>query len=376
MSELTMAAGEIVSMGQYTIVDYNDAVTLTGFVGANKPTTQQFNPDNGSYAPSWATDPYMVLTPSLFIMGKASDIITNAAIQSIKWYDADAPTVELVTGGSYVIPAFASGSNRPLTINTNILIGAITSKDFICEIVYKDPTSLLNLTYKNSITLSKVTNGGGLVNAVVTTPGGYIFKNDTSATLTAEAALWRGGLTDTSLVEYRWYIDKPGATTDGIGGAGWEYITTGNLYGITGFATNSATLTIPSSAVLNIKSFKVVIKDTDAASVTKNQYFHAPFLFVDQTDPIQIYFDSSAGSVFKNGVGSTNLKAVLFRNGVIIDVAGTVYTYKWSKKDKNGTLDTSWGTSGYKTTAANVLPIDNTEVDAKATFNVEILTKS
>lgn len=376
MSELTMAAGEIVSMGQYTIVDYNDAVTLTGFIGSNKPTVQQFNPDNGSYTPTWVGGSFMVLTPSLFLMGTSSDIIASAAIQSIKWYDGAAPSTELVTGGSYVIPAFASGSNRPLTINANILVGATVSKVFICEIVYKDPTSLLDLVYKTSITLSKVTNGGGLVNAVVTTPGGYVFKNDTSATLTAEAALWRGGLTDTTLVEYRWYIDKVGAVTDGIGGAGWEYITTGNVYGITGFATNSAVLTIPSTAVLNIKSFKVVIKDTDAASVTLNQYFHAPFLLLDQTDPIQIFFDSSAGSVFKNGVGSTNLKAILFRNGVVIDNAGTIYTYKWAKKDKNGVLDTTWGNSGYKTTAANILPIDNTEVDAKATFNVEILTKS
>lgn len=34
------------AQGQFTIVDYNDALTLTGYIGSNLAKTQMFNPDN------------------------------------------------------------------------------------------------------------------------------------------------------------------------------------------------------------------------------------------------------------------------------------------------------------------------------------------
>ena len=39
------------AQGQITIVDYNDALTLTGFINSNHPKTQIENPDNGSFTP-------------------------------------------------------------------------------------------------------------------------------------------------------------------------------------------------------------------------------------------------------------------------------------------------------------------------------------
>ena len=36
------------AQGQFTIIDYNDALTLTGYIGSNHPKTQMYNPDNGS----------------------------------------------------------------------------------------------------------------------------------------------------------------------------------------------------------------------------------------------------------------------------------------------------------------------------------------
>lgn len=61
--------------------------------------------------------------------------------------------------------------------------------------------------------------------------------------------------------------------------------------------------------------------------------------------------ESTAGNTFKNSSGSTSLKARLYRKGEELDTAGTGYTYKWSKRDKNGVLDANFGGTGnqYKT---------------------------
>ncbi len=33
------------AQGQFTIIDYNDALTLTGYIGSNLAKTQMYNPD-------------------------------------------------------------------------------------------------------------------------------------------------------------------------------------------------------------------------------------------------------------------------------------------------------------------------------------------
>ena len=116
--------------------------------------------------------------------------------------------------------------------------------------------------------------------------------------------------------------------------------------------------------------FKCSIKDVDPASNTYNQTFEDSVVFIDQSDPIQVTVDSSAGNVFKNGEGSTTLTARLFRAGAEIDTAGTKYTYKWYKRDAGGDpIDFSDG-SANKT--GKTMTVGSAEVDVKATFTVEV----
>jgi len=359
-----------IATGQITIIDYNDALSLTGFIGTNASTTQIYNPDNGSYAPNWANTPYMVLTPSLFIMGTATDIIANNAIQSIKWFDSIAPTVELLANATYGLSAFTAGQNRPLTIKSNVLTGSVLSKDYIVEIVYRDPSTQLNLTYKTSVALARITNGGGITSSVVTSPLGNIFKNGGAGTLTAKSDLWRGSAIDTTSVTYSWFKQDPAQATDVGGGIGWRKLDATTNYGTTGYATN--TLSIPSTAVANLEVFKCVIKDTDTLSNTYNQNFEGTIVFIDQTDPIQVSVTSSGGDVFKNGVGSSTLTCKVFQAGAEIDVAGTKYTYKWYKYDKNGAIDVNFGGAGVNFKAGKTLAVGDVDVDTKATFSVDI----
>lgn len=357
----------VVSTGQFTIIDYYDAVSLTGFISANHALTQVFNPDNNTYSPNYASNP-LVLTPSLFKSGSGADIIATAAVKSIKWFDGN---TEITDGTTYGLPAFASGSNRPLTVKANVMTGSTTSKTYTVEVTYTDPSTQLDLLYKTSITISRVSNSAGVTVPVVMAPTGNIFKNGVG-TLTAKAELWRGGAIDSTSLTYQWYKMDSSVTTDQGGGVGWlKLSSTVTGGGTTGWT--SATLTVPASAVLGTATFKVGIKDTDTASPTHNQTFWGTISFVDQTDPVQVVVESTAGNVFKQGVGATVLTARLFQNGDEVDTAGTKYTYRWYKRNKDGTLVTGFGGTGVNYKTGKTLNVGTADVETKATFVVEVL---
>jgi hypothetical protein len=108
-----------------------------------------------------------------------------------------------------------------------------------------------------------------------------------------------------------------------------------------------------------------VATDSDSTSSTYNSTFADVATFIDNSDPIQIVITSTGGDVFKNGQGSTVLTAVVYQAGAEIDADGKG-TYTWTKYNKDGAVDTSWGTSGSKT--GKTLSVSNTDVDTKATF--------
>jgi len=147
-------------------------------------------------------------------------------------------------------------------------------------------------------------------------------------------------------------------------GVGWRKLanTTGKYSGAT-----TATITIYAAAVESYGVFRCCAKDTDTASATYNSKFYDVCTFIDNSDPLQVVITSTGGDVFKNGEGSTVLTAVCYQAGVEVDAAGSG-TYTWTKYDKNGNIDTTWGTSGSKT--GKTLSVANTDVDTKATFMV------
>lgn len=355
--------------GQITIIDYNDALSLSGFIGANKQKTQMFNPDNNSHNPDWTVSPWMVLTPSLFKLGNGNNIITDAVekvnIKSLNWYDVTNGTETLITASStYAIEATG---NRTLTIKTNILAG-LPGKEIMCKIVYTDPSTLLDLIYKVSISLSRVVNGGGITDAIVWAPNGNVFKNNAIATLPLKAELWRGSVIDITSVTYQWYKQDVTVVTDQGGGIGWFKLTNANGY--VGVTTD--TLTVPVGGVNSYASYKCIIKDTDAASNTYNQSFVDVISVIDNTDPYQVVVTSSGGDVFKNGVGSTTLTAKVYQGGLEVDSTGTTFTYKWYKYDKDGVLVTAWGGEGINFKTGKTLAVGDADVDVKATFMIEI----
>lgn len=353
-----------ISTGQITIVDYNDALTLTGYITSSQPKTQQYNPDNGTYSPSWA-DVNCVLTPSLFKLGSASDIIADAAVTSVKWYEVNAGVASLIsTDSNYTV---GTSGAKPLTIKTNVLSDSVAGKDYTCEISYRDASTGLDLIHKISISFNKVINGGGIADAVCWCPKGNVFKNGAVASLTVHCDLWRGSLVDTKMVSYAWFLQDSSIVADQGGGVGWKKLSDAAGM-VTGTATNE--ITVFPNQVLTYGVFKCKITDTDADSNTYNTSYYDTATIADQSDPFQVSVLSTGGETFKNGVGSSTLTAKLFQAGAEVDAAGTKYSYTWKIYDKDGTLSTFNG--GASTKAGKSITVGDLDVNVKATFVVTV----
>lgn len=244
--------------------------------------------------------------------------------------------------------------------------------DYRCVITYKDESTGLSLTHPLTISFSRVVNGSGIVDLLVTTPNGNVFKNEEVASLIAKAELWRGSTVDTTKVSYKWAVmDASVTATSSTGydadfGIGWRKLSdTADKY--TGTATN--TLTVYAAAVDSYAVFKCCAQDTDSASASYNTKFFDVATFIDNSDPLQIIVTSTGGDVFKNGQGTTVLTAVCYQAGSEVDAAGNG-SYTWTKYNKNGVVDTSWGTNGSKT--GKTLSVSSADVDTKATFMVVV----
>lgn len=79
---------------------------------------------------------------------------------------------------------------------------------------------------------------------------------------------------------------------------------------------------------------------------------------------------SSAGNVFKNGVGSTELEAKTFLAGNEVDADGSKYEYRWYKYDKEGHLDPDFHE------VRKEITINASAIDEKASYMVEIVSNA
>ena len=354
------------AQGQFTIIDYNDALTLTGYIGSNLAKTQMYNPDNDTYSPNWSST-NVVLTPSLYVIGTTTDQITSSSVTSVKWYIGSSTTA-ITSSGNY---ALSGTKSHILTIKGNVMAG-LPGIDYRCVVTYKDSSTGLSITHPLTISFSRVVNGSGITDLLVTTPTGNVFKNNEVATLTAKAELWRGSTVDITNVTYKWAIMDSTVTSTGASGydadfgTGWRKLsdTTGMYTG-----TTTSTITIYAAAVDSYAVFRCVATDSDSSSNTYNSKFTDVATFIDNSDPIQVVITSTGGDVFKNGQGSTVLTAVVYQAGTEIDSEGKG-TYTWTKYNKDGAIDTSWGTSGSK--SGKTLSVSNTDVSTKATFMVTV----
>ena len=342
---------QAIARGQITIVDLNDGKSINLFLSSNRPATQIFNKENSSYSPSYVSSPYLVISPEIYVSGATGNQVAQLA---------GAPTWKI--NGSADLTAFSAtaGTVSPyeLTIKKNLT--DITQLVIECTVTYVDPETSARTIAKATHTITKVENTGQQIRAVCYAPNGSVFKNGLTGSLTAHCDLWRGSTIDDSKVTYTWYRLENGT---------WTKLIASNTYGITGCTTNE--ITIPASAVLNIDSFKCVVKDTDTASGTYNSEVSDIITFADMTDPYMVEIQAPQGTTLTSGMTSTVLTVNLWQNGAQLDNSFfTDATVTWRKYNKLGVQDTSWGTNGKKT--GRSLTVTRDEISVAATFIVEI----
>lgn len=159
--------------------------------------------------------------------------------------------------------------------------------------------------------------GANAVNLVVWAPDGSVILNDTN-TLSVQADLYNGSTLLTSGVTYKWYNQETNGT--------WTLLT-GTPTGLTNVTTKK--MTVAPTAFENVETYKCV------ASYGGKDY-EGTVTLQDKTDVFQV--EMQGVSTFRNGEGSTTVRARLYQNGVIVDDVGPTYEYiyTWFLKDPAG----------------------------------------
>lgn len=351
----------IVASGEISIISLNDARQLVSFIGASSSKTVIYTPDDDVYVPNYGVV-NQVLSPQLFVAGMSQNIINQS--DSIKWFYQENSFGELneITENNSV---YEINSDHELLIKSNILSENRTV-NFICEIMYEDDGILFPA--KAEIELVKVTNGQkgadgeqgeSAVFASIWTPNGNIIKNG-EGTIDANIRLFEGSSIVTPSL-FKWYIQDPTSTVnnggDIDGGNGWRRLTSSYNASVTGY--NTDTITVPSDAIISIESFKSVVE-------YQNKKYQDTIALMDITDPHTISIVGS--NIFKNGRGSSQFTARVYRNGEEIDINGNNLHYKWYMYDENDEVVIGFYKEG------KVISVNANEINTTANLICEVIT--
>ena len=344
----------------FTIMDYTDGVSLITGIDSNLPLTSLYDPSNQKLNPSWATN-QLTLTPKVMVAGDSTDQVKNMTDR--KWYrriNIEENWTEVVSGSNGETINSTSGI---LTVNQDKLKDSNNQVQYKFTGSYFDTVLKLTFPVEIIVTFVRVSNGTSFVICRAYAENGNQFKNEEPSELTVKAELIRGTSSDTSDVSYKWQSYDTSSKK-------WMDCTTEGY--------NTAVFKVTPSMVTSFAMYRCIITDTDANSNTANQSFTSEGIaFYDVTDPYQAVILSTAGSYFKNGVGSTILYCQVYQNGKEIDKTGTDLTYTWSQTDEKGDTVSSFSPTAVEygdivTTKKKAIKISDTDVTVKATFFCEV----
>ena len=379
----------LVSTGQLTIVDNNDARSITAFIAASGSAHQVYTKDEStiSYTPDFVSA-NLTLTPKISIGG-----MTEAQA----WACLTSKQFSLSAGGSALLTATAvagfvnasdvtvaapftvtHAANGTATPSTLVVKANLTAATAVAALYFDadftDPITGLVTHIVCSFTLSTVKTGTNAVFITLRGNNAIQQASTTTKNVTAVAAdLTRSSGVDTSGLTYKWYEAATGTQiSTSLSGYATSYgtkTTTGTPasspsdLGVN-VPTNGSgnaynTLVISEAAVVDMKVFRVDITDADAK--TYSQFFTV----YDISDPYATTICSSAGDKLQNGVGSTNLTPIVYNGATKVDNL-TGWSFDWYLYDRNGYRAAFVDTA--KISAAGGAPITANTTGAAATF--------
>jgi len=381
----------IVSTGQITIVDTNDARSITAFLSANQGTQQVYTKDESTvgYTPSWFSTP-IIITPQISVGGMT-------AAQS--WAALTNKTFSLTAGGAAVVSGTTSTSfnnNADTQLSTPFTVshaanGASTASTFTItgnlkdsvgvftlffEADFVDPVTTLATRVTCQITLNTVKTG---TNAVfIALRGQTAIEEATGSTknnIAVAADLVRSGGIDTTGLTYKWYEGGGGAQiTSSLPSVATKYgmktvaaptVPTGagsdlNVNIPTAAGNTQNTLVINETAVADLGVYRVDITDGDSKTYT------AYFTIYDISDPYETIIISSTGDKLQNGQGSTAMTPRVYYGAAEVTPL-TGWTFTWTFFDKNGKRGAFIDTA--KISVAGGAPITANSTGTSATIN-------
>lgn len=267
-----------------------DGSTLSFALTANMGTTQIKSKDPVSFFPNYPTT-NLVITPVLTVSGEGG---TNQVKGTCSWY---VDNVRIVTGqNGYTIQTAGTFS---LVIAANLTKASTIIR---CEYEYTQPVTGLSHTVSTTIPLQQVENAGTMIMAQIHSQHQQFIKDGpTEKILSFEGKMIRGGDEDTTNVSYKWEITGTNGNyytiTAATAPAG-SGLPAGNLF--TGW--NAKTLTVSSSAVINIATIRLTCTDSDPASSTFNKTCLAEITVRDATDPYDLVMSTPMGNSMSQGI--------------------------------------------------------------------------
>lgn len=342
---------QVVSTGQITIIDQNDAKPILAIISANGALQQLYSKDTGSdvFTPNRAQNP-LTLTANIYVGGV--DVSAGTTISNRVWSTS-------FNGASI-------GNGQTYSVNTNLTPISEPSRTYYFTCRYTDPTTGIISRVDAQITLTINSLGS---NAVYVQVSGRttIVQSDTSTKNVAvvRANLVRASGYDEDNLQYRWYTvssagdavllfsgasgianfgimstavnAEPVASISDVGAAKWSNVGTSSnvLTNEASWTTAGSpgynTLVIGEAAVNGSQLFKVEVRDSQNASVKYSEYFTV----TDVSDPYQVVVTSTAGDRFLQGVGYTSLQANVYKSSVkLADISG--WTFDWYIRNKDG----------------------------------------
>lgn len=370
----------IISSGQITITDLSDAPVLSAFITASQTTTQVFDQTANTYNPSYTSTP-QTLTLNLTKAGQSASVLDQ--VGSVRWYEYNGSTKTAITSTTSTDSQYLFGP-RSENLRTKVNVPASAgAKRYEAVGAWTDPITGLKVDFRASIDLLVVQLGKQSLILNVYTGKGNTFYNNQPSSLTVNADLYKGNALSGGNKQFKFfYADSSVSATnsagyDADGGIGWHLCsstTTGQTPNVepTANTTAQGVLTVTPDKITNSQTFKVVC--IDKVGGTNGQKATGVATILDFSDPIVVVIESTAGSTFKNSSGSTTLKARLYRKGEELDADGAskTYTYKWSRRDKNGALDANFGGTGNQYKTGKSIAVSASDVRDKATFFCEV----
>lgn len=344
-----------VATSQLTLVDFSDAKGLQLFVQPNHPTIQIFNVDNQTFNPDWQSD-NLVLTLSAFTTSSNTNVVSS--LSNVIWKENGVVIDPLD-------PDYEIMANKSLKVKKNVL----QSQDFVRYEVtgtYNDGGVAIQASAMAEFTKISISTAGGTEAASILytlTPDGTVFRNaDQEDTMRIQTVYMEGAVQIISNLTYKWFYADPSVIVgdsnyDSDGGPGWSLISATNDGNGAYSGYTGPTLNVKAKGVDNSETFKVSVKYGAKPALTSFA------TLVDITDPHQVIIEGD--NVFKNGVGTLNLRARVLLNGTeILDLTG--YTFEWSAYDSNGILYPSWSAS------TQSVEVDYGEVPEKGYFTCDV----